>query len=133
MVIDIRSLLLLLRKHESYIFGNHDVGVAALDALSQSTDVVGVVAHPSDPEDGVKYKSLYDFFKRNWFGSFKGAGKDPRVSEFARKLSPDLIWVTDYRYLIATELFATCKFGAVNLHQVFYRITVEERPLIGPF
>ena len=44
-------------------FGNHDVGVAALGALSQSIDVVGVVAHPLDPEDGVRYKSLYDFSK----------------------------------------------------------------------
>merc|ERR1712023_204677 len=97
-------------------FGNHDVGVAALGALSQSIDVVGVVAHPLDPEDGVRYKSVYDFSKEIGLEVIRGAGKDPHVSKFVKQLSPDLIWVTDYRYLIPKEVFSTCKFGAVNLH-----------------
>ena len=97
-------------------FGNHDVGVAALGALSQFVDVVGVVAHPLDPEDGIRYSSLYDFSKEIGLEVLRGAGKDPHVSEFVRRLSPDLIWVTDYRYLIPTEFSSICKFGAVNLH-----------------
>ena len=97
-------------------FGNHDVGVAALGALIESIDVVGVVAHPLDPEDGVRYKSLFDFSTEVGLEVIRGAGKDTHVSEFVRRLSPDLIWVTDYRYLIPTEFFSTCKFDAVNLH-----------------
>ena len=43
--------------------GNHDVGITALSALLQigTVEVVGVVAHPYDPEDGVAYKSLFEY------------------------------------------------------------------------
>jgi len=41
--------------------GNHTVGVTALKTIAQTDEVVGVIAHPFDPEDGVRYKSVFDF------------------------------------------------------------------------
>ena len=39
--------------------GNHTVGVVVLETLLKEADVVGVVAHPPDPEDGNRYRSVY--------------------------------------------------------------------------
>lgn len=97
-------------------FGNHDVGIAALDTLVRYADVVGVVAHPIDPEEGVRYASLFDFASKNNLNIIRGAGKDTSVLEFVRGLCPDLIWVTDYRYILPSHLFSLAKFGAINLH-----------------
>jgi methionyl-tRNA formyltransferase len=97
-------------------FGNHDVGIAALETLIQDTDVVGIVAHPIDPEEGYRFRSLYDFASINNLQVIRGKGRDNLVFEFVNKLRPDLIWVTDYRYILPNHLVSMSKFGAVNLH-----------------
>lgn len=97
-------------------FGNHDVGIATLDTLVQNAEVVGVVAHPLDPEDGVRYSSLFDFALKINLNVIRGKGKDTSVISFVKELAPDLIWVTDYRYILPSCLFSLAKFGAINLH-----------------
>lgn len=97
-------------------FGNHNLGIATLDTLVQHADVVGVVAHPVDPEEGVRYGSLFDYASSNNLITIRGKGKDSSVLEFVGLLAPDLIWVTDYRYIIPRCLFSLAKFGAINLH-----------------
>lgn len=97
-------------------FGNHDVGIAALETLLASTEVVGVVAHPIDPEEGIRYASVYDFAQQEKLNVIRGKGKDLKVFEFAEAIKPDLIWVTDYRYIIPCELIGVAFRGAVNLH-----------------
>jgi len=97
-------------------FGNHDVGVATLDTLAQYADVVGVVAHPIDPEEGVRYSSVFDFASENNLNVIRGKGKDSSVLSFVKKHTPDLILVTDYRYILPHHLFSVAKFGAINLH-----------------
>ena len=97
-------------------FGNHDVGIAALESLLASTDVVGVVAHPPDPEEGVRFASVFDFAVQHKLNVIRGRGKDQRVIEFVETLNPDLIWVTDYRYILPRELIEMALNGAVNLH-----------------
>jgi methionyl-tRNA formyltransferase len=96
--------------------GNHNLGIATLDTLVQHADVVGVVAHPFDPEEGVRYGSLFEYASSNNLVAIRGKGKDSLVLEFVRSLAPDLIWVTDYRYILPKCLFSLAKFGAINLH-----------------
>lgn len=97
-------------------FGNHDVGIAALDTIVNHADVVGVIAHPFDPEEGVRYASLYNFALKNNLNVIRGTGQDALVTEFVKQLVPDLIWVTDYRYILPFHLFVLAKLGAINLH-----------------
>lgn len=96
--------------------GNHDVGITTLDTLVQNAEVVGVVAHPLDPEDGVRYSSLFDFALKSNLNVIRGKGKDASVMSFVKELAPDLIWVTDYRYILPSSLFSLAKLGAINLH-----------------
>ena len=96
--------------------GNHTVGVRALRVLQRDADLVGVVAHPDDPEDGVRYESVYDEAVRRGLPVLRGTGRSAVVMEFVRKCAPDLLWVTDYRYLLPSLLVNLARLGAVNLH-----------------
>lgn len=97
-------------------FGNHTVGIVALRALINESHVVGVVAHPYDPEDGVRYQSVYDFAHSQNIPVIRGRGKDSKVSDFIFLHKPDLIWVTDYRYILPNEILKKSVNGGVNLH-----------------
>lgn len=96
--------------------GNHTVGVRALQALLGQVEVVGVVAHPIDEEDGVRYESVYDFSIENNLPVIRGTGKSLKTIEFIKELKPDLLWVTDYRYIIPEILIKIAPLGAVNIH-----------------
>ena len=96
--------------------GNHTVGVRVLQAMTSHADVTGVVAHPEDPEDGVRYESVFDFANRQGWSAIRGTPKDPGVHAFIEAARPDLLWITDYRYLIPPSLFQVARLGAVNLH-----------------
>ena len=96
--------------------GNHTVGVEALDAISARDEVVGVVAHPPDPEDGVRYLSVYEHALHNGWAAIRAGGKDPQLERFIKGQSPELLWITDYRYLVSPEIVSLTPCGAVNLH-----------------
>lgn len=96
--------------------GNHTLGVRVLAVLAESADVVGVVAHPLDAEDGVRYDSVFDFARQQSWGAIRGRSKDPQVFDFIARAKPDLLWITDYRYLISREILALAPQGTVNLH-----------------
>jgi methionyl-tRNA formyltransferase len=96
--------------------GNHTVGVRALRAIGESAEVAAVVAHPPDPEDGSRYESVSDFADANSWNLIRGNGKSPEVHRFIKEAQPDLLWITDFRYLISRELIALARLGAVNLH-----------------
>lgn len=96
--------------------GNHTVGVHVLQALKETAEVVGVVAHPLDPEDGVRYESVFDFAQEWGWNVIRGKGRDVDVTNFVSSARPDLLWITDYRYLISSELVKIAPLGAVNLH-----------------
>jgi methionyl-tRNA formyltransferase len=96
--------------------GNHTVGVRALEAISQMAEVAGVVAHPPDPEDGARYESVYQFaVARNW-PLVRGRAQDANTQAFVEQSQPDLLWITDYRYLLSKSLISLARLGAVNLH-----------------
>ena len=96
--------------------GNHTVGVKALEVIGRTQEIVGVVAHPPDPEDGVKYLSVYDFAVQERWDVIRSSGKDLNLGSFIIKAKPDLLWITDYRYLLPSSLINLAPLGAINLH-----------------
>ena len=96
--------------------GNHTVGVKTLQAISETEEVAGVVAHPPDEEDGVKYGSVYEFACRRGWPVIRARGKDPAAARFIEMAKPDLLWITDYRFLIPLSLIALAPKGVINLH-----------------
>ncbi|HTF89952.1 MAG TPA: methionyl-tRNA formyltransferase [Planctomycetota bacterium] len=96
--------------------GNHTVGVRSLDALARDNAIVGVVAHPEDPEDGVRYQSVYDHAAGAGLSAARFKGRDPQLERFVRGVRPDLLWIADYRYLLPQSVLDLAPLGAVNLH-----------------
>ena len=72
-------------------FGNHTVGVIALEALIAETDVQGVVAHPPDPEDGVRYRSVYDHARQCGLPVIRGEARTQDVQTFVMDRDIDLL------------------------------------------
>jgi methionyl-tRNA formyltransferase len=97
-------------------FGNHDVGIQSLKSLLASTEVVAVVAHPLDPEEGIRYASVYDFAVSQRINAIRGKAKDSEIFEFLKAVDPDLLWITDYRYILPKQLISIARHGAVNMH-----------------
>lgn len=96
--------------------GNHTVGVRAMRVIHRRADLVGVVAHPDDPEDGVCYESVFAEAQRLGVSVVRASGKSPELESFVRSAAPDLIWITDYRYLLPAGLLTLATRGTVNLH-----------------
>jgi len=96
--------------------GNHTVGVRAMDVLSSEAKLVGVVAHPDDPEDGVRYESVFSAAQKLRLPVLRANGKSQDLKNFISNASPDLLWITDYRYLLPGYILNLSRLGAVNLH-----------------
>lgn len=97
--------------------GNHTVGVCSLSALLDSgATIAGVVAHPPDPEEGVVFQSVHDFAREHGLKTIRGRAGDDEVQQFVQEAAPDLLWTTDYRYLLPPRLIDAAAFGGVNLH-----------------
>jgi len=96
--------------------GNHTVGVSALASMLDVAEVVGVVAHPVDPEDGTRYDSVFEFARARGLPVMRGRGRDVETERFIREAAPELLWITDYRYLLPARLLALAPRGAINLH-----------------
>ncbi|OOZ41829.1 hypothetical protein BOW53_02175 [Solemya pervernicosa gill symbiont] len=98
--------------------GNHTVGTTVLRELCgiAGVVVVGVVAHPDDPEDGVRYESVNSLAHELGLPVIRSSGRTTALVDFTELTNPDLIWITDYRYLLPLELLQRARIGAVNLH-----------------
>jgi methionyl-tRNA formyltransferase len=59
---------------------------------------------------------VYNFATANGWNVIRSTGKDPALEGSLRDVHPDLIWITDYRYLIPPSVIAQPRRGAVNLH-----------------
>ena len=88
----------------------------SLDALSRSNAIVGVVAHPPDPEDGERYESVFEHAAGAGLSVARFKGRDPALQRFVHDVRPDLLWIADYRYLLPQSILALAPLGAVNLH-----------------
>ena len=97
--------------------GNHTVGVIVLTELMKTTDVAAVFAHPNHPEDGNLYLSVKDTAKDNGLPVFQfSGGQRDQTHEAMSDITPDLIVVADYRYLLKKEVLDLPRFGAINFH-----------------
>lgn len=96
--------------------GNHTVGVRTMRVLAQGADLAGVVAHPVDPEDGVRYESVFAAAKELAAPVIRASGKSDALARFVAELQPDLLWVTDYRYLLPPPILTLPTLGVINLH-----------------
>jgi dTDP-4-amino-4,6-dideoxygalactose transaminase/methionyl-tRNA formyltransferase len=96
--------------------GNHTVGVHTLRALNRHAFLAGVVAHPEDPEDGVRYESVFAEAARLGVPAIRSTGKAQALKDFIRACSPDMLWIADFRYLLPADVVALAPLGAVNLH-----------------
>lgn len=96
--------------------GNHTVGVRSMNVIRRLAELKAVVAHPEDPEDGVVYESVYNTASSVGIPTIRSAGKNKELPAFIAEQEPDLIWITDYRYLLPSEILPLAKIGAINLH-----------------
>lgn len=96
--------------------GNHTVGVTVLRALAETGTLAGVVAHPPDPEDGVRYLSVYDQAGSLGVPRLRARGKDAELAPFLEACRPDVLVVADYRYLLPRTVLQTAPWGGVNFH-----------------
>lgn len=96
--------------------GNHTVGVRAMHAIRAQACLVGVVAHPEDHEDGVRYESVHAEAVRLGLPVLRATGKSAELASFIRNCAPDLLWITDFRYLLSRQILALAPLGAINLH-----------------
>lgn len=96
--------------------GNHTVGVRTIRAIADVATVAGVVAHPPDPEDGVRYESVYDHAKQAGWDLTRRKPADDGFTDWIANRNPDLLWITDYRYIVPPEVLEVPPLGAVNLH-----------------
>jgi methionyl-tRNA formyltransferase len=97
-------------------FGNHTVGVRTVEVIAAEAELAGVIAHPPDEEDGVRYESVFDTATRWGVPVVRLPGRAPELGDVVSRWRPDLLWVTDYRYLISAPILALARLGAVNLH-----------------
>ncbi len=96
--------------------GNHTVGVRTINVLRQHANLIGIVAHPDDPEDGISYESVYASALKYNIPVLRSTGKDQALEEFINRLQPALMWIADYRYLLPRKLIDLPSLGVVNLH-----------------
>lgn len=96
--------------------GNHDVGITVMNTLAEQGVLVGIVAHPPDPEDGVRYLSVFDRAAELDVPRLRATGRDPQLQEFVASIAPDVLIVADYRYILPPSVVALAPSGAVNFH-----------------
>jgi methionyl-tRNA formyltransferase len=96
--------------------GNHTVGVRTLATLAECAEVVAVVAHPPDPEDGVRYESVFALAESRGLNVARMRPADPGFEDFLSAPRPDLMITADYRYLLPLEVISRASRGAINLH-----------------
>jgi methionyl-tRNA formyltransferase len=65
--------------------GNHTVGVRTLATLAECAEVVAVVAHPPDPEDGVRYESVFALAESRGLNVARMRPADPGFEGFPQR------------------------------------------------
>lgn len=100
------------------VFAYHDVGVGCIKALLDAGIQIDlVVTHADDPHENI------------WFGSVTSLCQEhgipyiqPDAKELAgllpqlKQIAPDYIFSFYYRYMIASDILATARIAALNMH-----------------
>ena len=96
--------------------GNHNVGIETIKGIQDISSLIGVVAHPPDKEEGFVYESVFKYANSIGVKVIRGKGTDEHVKEFIFEMSPDVIIVADYKYLLPKEIIEFPSKGCINLH-----------------
>lgn len=84
--------------------------------IKSNFELVGVVAHYRNDEEGKVFESLYDFCNNLLIPTIRGSGNELKTYNFILKLKPDLIWITDYKYILPKRVIEIPNLGVINLH-----------------
>ena len=111
-----KSIEINKRNIRVLFMGNHTVGIEVIKSIMKNASLIGIVAHPYDAEDGIVYESVYSFGQKHNTPTIRGVAKSNQVFKFIKEKKPDLIWVTDYRYILPESIIKLARIGCINLH-----------------
>ena len=100
------------------VFAYHDVGYECLKALIDSKEeTVAVVTHEDDPKEEIWFHSVAELARQHRLPVYTPSSPNtPGFIDLIRNLAPDLILSFYYRKILARELLAIPRLGAINLH-----------------
>src|SRR5438876_9370386 len=100
------------------VFAYHDVGVRCLSVLlAHELSIPLVVTHRDAPGERIWFASVERLAREHDLEIEKP--DDPSAPAFLEKLraiAPDFLFSFYYRHMLSTEVLATAKRGAYNLH-----------------
>jgi len=100
------------------VFAYHNVGVRCLEVLlAHRLDVPLVVTHRDNPGENIWFDSVAALAAANKLSVT--TPDDPNAAEVAarvRSLEPDFVFSFYYRHMLAPELLAIARRGALNMH-----------------
>ncbi|MBC7982954.1 MAG: formyltransferase [Candidatus Obscuribacterales bacterium] len=100
------------------VFAYHNVGVRCLSVLlAHNVEVPLVITHIDSASENIWFDSVEKLATINRLPC--ATPTDPNTPEWIeriRALQPDLIFSFYYRHMLTTELLATARLGAYNLH-----------------
>jgi UDP-4-amino-4-deoxy-L-arabinose formyltransferase / UDP-glucuronic acid dehydrogenase (UDP-4-keto-hexauronic acid decarboxylating) len=103
---------------KTILLAYHEIGAAALDALVASPlDVVAVLTHRDDPQEGGWYRSVAAEAAKHGIPVF--APEDPNHPIWLERLAamrPDALVSAHYRKMVSAEFLALFPRGGFNLH-----------------
>jgi len=103
---------------KTILLAYHEIGAAALDALvASSAEVVAVLTHRDDPQEGGWYRSVAAEAAQHGIPVF--APEDPNHPIWLERLAamkPDVLVSAHYRRMVSAEFLAIFPRGGVNLH-----------------
>jgi len=103
---------------KTILLAYHEIGAAALDALvASSAEVVAVLTHRDDPQEGGWYRSVAAEAAKHGIPVF--APEDPNHPIWLERLAamtPDVLVSAHYRRMVSPEFLAIFPRGGVNLH-----------------
>ena len=100
------------------VFAYHTFGARALEALlAREEQVVAVVTHPDEPDEGDWFESVAEIARIHRLPLFTPPSPNlPAIVETLRALAADVILSVWYRRLLGPDLLALPRVAALNLH-----------------
>jgi methionyl-tRNA formyltransferase len=107
-----------VKKGRCVIFAYSEVGVRCLKVLhSMGADIALVVTHRDDPNEHRWYGSVAETAAGFGIPVIEPeSAADPALLQRLQTLQPDFIFSFYYRHMIGTQLLATARRGALNMH-----------------
>lgn len=100
------------------VFAYHDVGVGCIKALLDGgIQIELVVTHADDPHENIWFASVAALCQEQGIPCIQpdASGLLDLLPQF-KKIAPDYIFSFYYRYMIASDILATARIAALNMH-----------------